>query len=163
MRCNRGFTLFESIVTVGLVSILAGVGLPVMNQAMIRNKVWSASELIGSQIRRARLLAISRNSTFRVVFDCPAATQFRVLAVTGDPLVDDDVDRCGQTLDGDSGVFAMPAAVSFGVVPSLQVNGRGMYSSIGGAVPQVISVSYGAISSRSFTVTAAGQITFDTY
>ena len=45
--------------------------------------MWTASELIGSQIRQARLKAISRNKSFRVRFDCPSAGQFRVLVVTG--------------------------------------------------------------------------------
>lgn len=162
MRCNRGFTLIELMVVLGLAGVVTAVAIPVFIESSARNGVWTASELIGAQIRQARLKAISRNSRFRVRFDCPAAGNFRVLVVTGDPLIDDAVDRCGDTQLGDSGVMTMPTSVGFGNPPVLEVNGRGIYSAIGFAIPQTITVSYGA-RSRTLTVTATGQITFSAF
>ncbi len=108
-----------------------------------RNSVWTASEQIGSQIRQARLKAITRNQNFRVAFDCPSVGQYRVLA---DPGRSGDSttapDRCNETLEFDSGVFSMPVNVSFGDVPLLQVNGRGIYSvlDVGEVLPLTITV-----------------------
>lgn len=164
MRSDSGFTLFELLVAVALIAILSAVSLPVLSEGVVRNSVWTASEMIGSQVRQARLKAISRNTPFRVDFDCPVVGQFRVLVVTGDPLVDDDADRCSTTLEYDSGIFAMPTSVSYGdALPTLEVNGRGMYSAIGGAVPVVITIGYGGRTFRSITVSATGQISFETY
>jgi len=162
VRGQRGYTLFELLVTMGLIGIVAAVGLPVMSEAIIRNRVWTGSESIGTQVRQARLLAITHNTRFRVRFNCPAADQVRILVVTGDSTIDDAADRCSQQQTYDSGIVPMPSGVTFGAVPTLEVNGRGVYSAISGSVPLTIGVSYGA-STRSLTVNSTGQITFDTY
>ena len=61
MRSMKGFTMFELLVAMALIAILSGIGIPTLMEANRRNQVWMASELIGSQIRQARLKAISRN------------------------------------------------------------------------------------------------------
>src|SRR3990172_6011244 len=162
MRSGRGFTLIELMIAMALIGILAAIGLPTLNESTTRNAVWTASEQVGSQIRQARLKAISRNTPFRIMFDCPVAGQFRVLIVDG---TIDDGDRCSQSLQHDSGVYAMPSNVSFGVVPALEVNGRRMYSIPrgGGALPLTITVQYGDTHSRDLTVSLTGQITFEVY
>lgn len=165
MRSTRGFTLFELLIVVALIGILSAVAIPTLNESTNRNAVWTASEQIGSQIRQARLKAITRNQRFRVTFDCPADGQYRVLAVQEDPLIDNAAGRCGQTYRHDSGVYTMPANVSFGdALPTLEVNGRGMYTLIGvGVLPLVITVQYRATHSRQLTVSTTGQITFATF
>jgi prepilin-type N-terminal cleavage/methylation domain-containing protein len=162
VKGQQGYTLFELLVTMGLIGIVAAIGLPVMNDAIIRNRVWTGSETIGTQIRQARLLAITHNTRFRVRFNCPAAGEVRILVVTGNATIDNSTTRCASQQTYDSGVVAMPAGVLFGTVPTLEVNGRGVYSAISGSVPLTIDVSYGS-STRSLTVNSTGQITFDTY
>ena len=144
-----------------LIGIVAAIGLPVMSSAIERNKVWTGSEAVGAQIRQARLRAISRNTRFRVRFDCPAAGQLRVLVVTGDAGVDDAADRCDQTVDLDGGVIGLPSGVTYGVVPTLEVNGRGVFSAAGG-LPLTIDVTYGPYT-RSMAVSATGQIAFGAF
>lgn len=161
MRHARGFTIVELLVVMALMGVLAAVSVPVFIESASRNRVWTGAELIGAQVRQARLKAISRNTTFRVRFDCPAVGQFRVLTVTGDAGVDDAEDRCDTYLEDDSGVLPMPQGVGFGEVPTLEVNGRGLYTSLGGAIPQEITVTYGD-HRRILTVSAAGQIAFRT-
>jgi prepilin-type N-terminal cleavage/methylation domain-containing protein len=167
MRSDRGFTLIEVMVVVALIGILAAIGLPVLTESTNRNAVWTASEQIGSQIRQARLKAITRNQPFRVTFDCPVAGQYRVLAFQDDPLIDDAVDRCSQTYEHDSGVYTMPVNVSYGAgLPILHVNGRGVYSIAGvpGPMPDtIITVQFGSTHSRDLTVSSTGQITFETF
>lgn len=159
MRSNRGFTLIELMVVMGLAGILAAIAVPVYIESTARNKVWTASETIGAQLRQARLKAISRNRTFQIRFDCPAAGQFRVLAV--DAATIDAPDRCTNTEEFDSGVFAMPAEVGFGDVDTLEVSGRGIFTS-DGVIPQTITVTYGELV-RSLTISPTGQITFSAF
>jgi prepilin-type N-terminal cleavage/methylation domain-containing protein len=162
MRSDCGFTLMELLIACGMAGILAAIAMPVVMTSSQRNGIWTGSELIGTQIRQARLQAISRNTRFRVRFNCPAAGNFRTLVVTGTPAIDDAVDRCSAYQQFDSGVMSMPANVTFGVVPTLEVNGRGIFTAPGFAIPQTITVTYGT-TSRALTVSATGQITFATF
>jgi prepilin-type N-terminal cleavage/methylation domain-containing protein len=163
VRSERGFTLVEILAALALAGVLAAVSLPVVLQSINRNKVWTGSELIGTQIRQARLLAISQNARFRVRFHCPDTGQLRVLVVTGDSTIDDATDRCSQTQTSDSGIIAMPSGVTLDdTIPVLEVNGRGVYSVLTGSIPVTVNVSYGD-STRSLTVNSTGQITFDVY
>jgi type II secretory pathway pseudopilin PulG len=158
---ERGYSLLELLVVAGLITVLTVVSVPVFLESTARNRAWTAAEMIGASVRQARLRAISRNTPFQVRFDCPVPGSFRLLIMTGDPAVDDAADRCWQTLDGDGGVMAMPERVTYGEVPTLQVNGRGIYTSLGGSIPQEINVIYGGMT-RTLTVSAAGQIGFRT-
>ena len=161
MRSASGFTLFELLVVMALITILSAIAIPTLMSGTERNDVWTASERIGSQIRQARLKAISRNMSFRVRFDCPAVGNFRVLAVTGDAAIDGAPDRCSQTVDYDSGVYTMPPNTSYDEDPPLlTVNSRGVYSSDKG-IPSTITVSHGNGTSRALTMSATGQISFE--
>lgn len=155
----------ELMMALAIAGIMAAIAVPVVMESSARNAVWTGSELIGSQIRQARLKAISRNMRFRVRFDCPSAGNLRVLVVTGDPTIDNASGRCstyqevgGVMLDG--GVVAMPQGTSFGTVTTLEVNGRGIYSA--DTIPKTITVTNGT-TSRDLTITLTGQITFETY
>ena len=162
VRSQSGFTLIEMLIAVGLVGILAAVAVPVMIESSARNSLWTGSELVGAQLRQARLKAISRNTTFQIRFNCPAAGQFRSLVMTGTPLIDDAVDRCSQTRPFDSGVQTLPLNVTSTPANTIQVTGRGIVSVVGAAVPHTLSVSYGA-NTRTLVISATGQITFSTF
>jgi prepilin-type N-terminal cleavage/methylation domain-containing protein len=163
MRSTRGFTMFELLVVMALITVIAGISIPSVLESTRRNSVWTASELIGSQIRQARLKAISHNKSFRIQFDCPDPGQFRLLEVTGDPTIDNASDRCSTQQTHDSGVMVMPSNVSYGTgLPILTVSSRGIFSSTTG-IPATITVTYGGYTSRSFTVSATGQISFADY
>src|SRR5262245_41167746 len=97
MLSSRGFTMFELLVVMALIAIISAMAIPGLTQSTARNAVWTASETIGTQIRQARLKAISRNLSFRVRFDCPVSGQFRVLAVTGNSAIDNATNRCSLT------------------------------------------------------------------
>jgi len=162
VRSSQGFTLFELLIVTALISILSAVAIPTLQESTRRNSVWTASEMIGTQVRQARLKAISRNKSFRLRFDCPAAGQFRILEVTGDSTIDNATTRCAQQQTHDSGVYVMPTNVSYGTPPVLTVNSRGVFSS-SGSIPATITVTYGTYSSRQLSVSATGQINFAVY
>jgi prepilin-type N-terminal cleavage/methylation domain-containing protein len=164
MSSHRGFTALELVVSMAVVSIMTGIAIPLVQESTARNSVWTATEMIGTQIRQARLKATSRNMSFRVRFDCPAVGQVRILVVTGDNTIDGAVDRCSQYLEHDSGVFQMPSAVTYTAnLPVLQVTSRGTYSAIGGAVPLAINVTYAGRTTRGMVVSATGQISYESY
>ena len=164
MRSSRGFTLLELLVVLAVITVMAGMAIPFIQESAIRNTVWTATEMIGVQVRQARLKAITRNMSFRIDFDCPAVRQIRVLEVTGNQAIDDAVDRCTVYRPFDSGIFQLPSNVDYDAgLPTLQVTGRGMYSAIGGGVPLTINVGYAGRTFRSMTVSATGQISFATY
>ena len=100
MQSSRGFSLLELLVMCGLIRA-SSQRFPSRTQSGSagRNSVWTASEQIGSQIRQARLKAITRNQNFRVAFDCPGVGQYRVLAVQEDPAIDDGPDRCNESYE----------------------------------------------------------------
>lgn len=162
MRSTRGFTIFELLIVMALIAIFAAMGIPTLQESTKRNAIWTASETIGTQVRQARLKAISRNKSFRVRFNCPSTGQFRVLEVTGNTTIDGATNRCSTQQTHDSGVYAMPANVSFGTPPVLTVSSRGVFSVSSGSIPATITVTNGT-SSRALTVSATGQINFGAY
>ena len=161
MGNNRGFTLVELIVTAGLIGVVAAIAIPAMNNAVDRNKVITSAELLASQIREARLSAITHNRPFRVMFNCPAAGAFRMLEFTGNPSVDDAGDRCTTHLQNDGPPVYLPDSVDFGgwVPKDLQVSARGLVTGVsGGTLPFVYEVTYGSYR-RNVSVSAQGRIT----
>ena len=164
MRNERGFSLLELVVVVGVMGLLAAVAIPGMQTAADRNKVITTADLVAAQIREARLAAITRNTSFRVMFDCPAPGAMRMVQFMGVPSVDNSPDRCEEEQPNDGPVVYIPEGVSFGAgntPATLRVNGRGEFSAEGGGggMPQ-ISVSYGSFS-RTVTVTGAGRVITD--
>ncbi len=155
--------MIELLVVMALIGILSAMGIPTLQEATRRNAVWTTSELIGSQIRQARLKAISRNKTFKVRFDCPSTGQFRILEVTGNTTIDNASNRCSTTQTYDSGVFAVPAQVTYGSPPIFTVDSRGNFTVSSGSLPATITVTYGNYSSRTMTVSTTGQVNFATY
>ena len=162
MRSERGYTLFEILIVVGLIGVISGIALPVFMSSNEMNSLWTSSERLGALMRQTRLKAITRNTTYQIRFNCPGTGQARGLIMTGNPAVDDDPNRCNTNSNGDSGIVQMNSGVLFdaGATTALQVTGRGSFTVIGGGnIPLTIDVTYGA-QDRYLTVSATGQITF---
>lgn len=160
MSPRQGFSLLELIVIMGVVGVLAAIAVPAMIAAADRNKVITGAELVAAQVREARLAAVTRNTPFRVRFDCPEPGAIRMLAVTGNAAIDNAGDRCTSPQPGDGPAVYLPAGVSLGgdTPPAIHVDGRGEVSTVGGgAMPMSIQVSYGE-SNRALTITATGRI-----
>jgi len=161
MRSERGYSLVELLITLGLIGVVSAISVPVFMESNARSALWSGSEQIGATIRSARLKAISQNTAYRVTFNCPSANELRSLVMTGDPAVDDDAGRCSQTVVGDSGIIQLPVGVAYDVADttSLEVTGRGIFTAAGGGIPLTITVTHGS-ATRTLTVSGTGQITF---
>lgn len=162
MRQNRGYSLIELLVGLGIIMVMMAAAVPYLLESGRRSNLWAGSERMGALIRQTRLKAISQNATYRVRFNCPGTNQARGLLLTGTAAVDNAANRCTTTLAGDSEVVVMPTGV--GVNPAaateLRVTPRGVFSAVGDAIPLTITMSYGA-TTRTLTVSATGQITFN--
>jgi prepilin-type N-terminal cleavage/methylation domain-containing protein len=164
MRSERGYTLFEVLIVVALIGILTAISVPVFLESNARSNLWTGAEQMGAAVRSGRLKAISSNTVYRVVFNCPAANEVRVLVLTGDADTDNPDDfgaRCGQTFEGDSGTIELPTGVAYdtGDATALEINGRGNFSAIGSGIPLTVTVTHGA-ATRTLTISMTGQITF---
>ena len=164
MRSESGYTLFEILIVVALIGIVSAISVPVFIESNARSSLWTGAEQLGSTIRSARLKAISQNTNYRIVFNCPSANEVRALIVTGDAAIDDPADlatRCGDTYEGDSGTIELPTGVAYDADAAtyLEVTGRGIFSAAGGAIPLTITVTHGA-ATRTLTVSGTGQVTF---
>jgi prepilin-type N-terminal cleavage/methylation domain-containing protein len=69
-----GFSLIEVTVVVGLVGLLAMVGLPSMQQWLDRYTARTAAEQLASLIQLQRMRAVSQNTDFSIDFDADAGT-----------------------------------------------------------------------------------------
>jgi prepilin-type N-terminal cleavage/methylation domain-containing protein len=162
MHNERGFTLLEAVVVVGVIGLLTAVALPGMQEAMNRNRVITGSELVAAQLREARLAAITRNAPFRLRFNCPEAGAIRMLAVTGSSAIDSATDRCTLNQPNDGPVVYLPQSVRVTVgggdtPPTLEISGRGQISAAGGTMPLNLAVRYGTFS-RVISITATGRV-----
>jgi prepilin-type N-terminal cleavage/methylation domain-containing protein len=158
MRSDRGYTLIEMLIALGLIAVVSGIAIPVFMSSNAMNALWTNSERIGAIIRQTRLKAITQNATYELRFDCPSENQLRALIVDADI---GEASRCEMDKTGDSEIIEMNPGVAFdpGDVTALSVTGRGVFTSVGGAIPMTISVTYGE-AARYLTVSATGQITF---
>ena len=161
MLQERGYSLIEMVVVVGLIGVLSAVAVPTFLESSRRNNIWTGSERVGSLVRQTRLKAISQSATYIVRFDCPGTNQLRALIVTGDPGIDNNANRCNMTQAGDSELVELPTGVTMDAedATELQVTPRGVFTALGDSIPLTITVSYGA-STRTVTVSATGQITY---
>jgi Tfp pilus assembly protein FimT len=155
---ERGTTYLELLFILGIVGIVSGMAIPALSNALDRNKVYSATQLVSAAIRNARLAAISRNTTYRIRFQCPSSGGVRVLVVTGDPTIDNATNRCSTMVAEDGPVMLLPEGVSYGTVPTLEVNGRGQMSVPSASMPLTISVTYENFN-QTLSISTTGRVT----
>ena len=66
MRRQTGFGLIESMVVLAIIIILAGVGVPAMQDLVINQRIKSTTSDLYTSLLRARSEAIKRNTDVRV-------------------------------------------------------------------------------------------------
>ncbi len=165
MRSERGYTLFELMIVVGLIGVVTAISIPVFSSSNQLTDVWTSAERVGALIRQTRLKAISQNTTYVIRFSCPASGQLRALRITGDAAIDDfsvNPDRCTEVQTGDSEVVVMATGVNYATDAAigLQITGRGVFSALGDSIPLIVSVTSSGSARRYLSVSASGQISF---
>lgn len=77
---TAGFTFVELIVVIGLISILAGIGFPMISQWIPNYKLKGATQILYADLQKARLHAVKTNRdvtfNFTVVADCTGPTGY---------------------------------------------------------------------------------------
>jgi prepilin-type N-terminal cleavage/methylation domain-containing protein len=173
---HSGFTLIELLIVVAVGLLVAGTAIPAVVEATRQASLNTSVQSVAAAIRGARYAAVAKNKTLRVRFNCPAANQFRVVEVTGNPAIDDAANRCSETaypypdpnpnvapnIDGQ--MVRLGANSQFGAAQDIQIDTSGRVTKLTGcptcvssAAPATIALVNG-YDTRTITVNASGQV-----
>jgi prepilin-type N-terminal cleavage/methylation domain-containing protein len=83
---NKGYTLIELMVVVGIVSLLLGLGINGLDYLVQLNKLNTAAALLSSELKntqsRAFYEAVYYKIEFYATFDCPTLNKYRIYKQT---------------------------------------------------------------------------------
>src|SRR5688572_32727321 len=84
-----------------LVGIVSVIGLPLLGQVSGTIELGEAARKVERELQSARMTAVSADQPGRVMFNCPAAGQYRMVELIGTPAVpnaaDGAVGRCSTS------------------------------------------------------------------
>ncbi len=105
---ERGFTLLEMLMVTTVIGIVAGIGMPLLNDISDSMKLGQAAREVERELQTARMAAVSANQPMRVRFTCNATGEYRMVELIGTPSVpvaaDSAANRCSTAL------YPFPAA-----------------------------------------------------
>ena len=138
---NRGFTLFELMMLVSIISIVTTMAVPQLRQSMAGYRLLSSANLVATELNSGRAMAISRASVHQVTLDSVNNT----IQIT-DLNDANNAPRIEKFLDSGITFTSVPT-------PAILFYGRGL------ARGETIEIQneYGA--SKFITVTASGKVT----
>lgn len=147
MKTNRGFTLVEIMVTIGIIAILATIAVPNIVGWKTRQRFAAAVSEVHEAIKVARSAAIKDNATVVIQFQLPRG--FRVFY---------DTDGDGNQDAGEATILSGSFGNDTSLATSfpghqLSFNGRGMTSAVGAGIT-LTNTAYG---SRVVQVTVTGS------
>ena len=98
---ESGFTLIEILMVTALVGIVSVIGMPLLGQISGTIELGEAARQVERELQSARMTAVSANQPVRVMFNCPATGQYRMVELIGTPAVpnaaDGAVGRCSTS------------------------------------------------------------------
>ena len=98
---ESGFTLIELLMVTALVAIASVIGMPLLGQISGTIELGEAARQVERELQSARMTAVSANHPVRVMFNCPAAGQYRMVELIGTPAVPNAADgvigRCATS------------------------------------------------------------------
>ena len=97
---QSGFSLVELLMVTALVSIVSVIGMPLLGQISGTIELGEAARQVERELQSARMAAVSANHPVRVMFNCPATGEYRIVELIGTPAVpaaaDGVVGRCSD-------------------------------------------------------------------
>ena len=101
LRDDRGVSLIDTLIVVGLIMVLAGIAAPPMLNMVDQYRLGMATRDVERELQFARLKAVATNNAMRVRFDCPTTGKLRVVELIGTPAAPDpnDADTYTQRCD----------------------------------------------------------------
>jgi type II secretory pathway pseudopilin PulG len=178
-KTEAGFTLIDIVATTGLIALAVGVAAPTISTGLRMYTLNSAAQSVTATVRNARFQAVTQNRTLRVMFNCPAANQMRVVEVVGNPAIDTAANRCDTTAypypdpdpavlpNADGPVLTMSTA-QLGGQFDLQVSPLGRITPLVGcpacvtSAPPATVVVADSHQEKRIVVAASGQVTLST-
>ena len=94
---ESGFSLMDLMMTVAVMSIMFGISVPIMRDAVDGMRLGMALRDVEREMQTARLKSVSANRPLRVRFNCPAVGQIRIVEITGVAATDSAANRCDET------------------------------------------------------------------
>ena len=73
---EKGVTLVELLITIAIISILAGIGIPEYGRFIAKSRVRSAASDLLQNMRLARTMAIKENRTYLITFNDAGANTY---------------------------------------------------------------------------------------
>ena len=154
LRARAGFTLVELLMVVAVFAIMAALAMPQLGRAVEAYRLGIATREMERELQTARVKAVTSNRPVRVLFNCPAAGQFRRVEMLGEPGLpdarDDELTRCNTTTfpypepdedpltrpNHDGPLHWLPDGVTMGGVGGIEVrpDGTARSDSVGGTV-----------------------------
>ena len=99
---DRGFSLVDMLVVIGIIAIVSAIALPGMLGAMERVRLGQSAREVERELQAAKARAVVKGRAMRVRFDCPVVGQYRIVELLGTPTVpvaaDAAANRCDETL-----------------------------------------------------------------
>lgn len=147
MKTNRGFTLVEIMVTIGIIAILAAFAVPNIVGWRTKQRFLAAAGEVHEAIKVARSAAIKNNAEVVIQFQLPRG--FRAFF---------DNDGDGNQDAGEATILSGTFESDISLVTSfpghrLSFNGRGMTNAVGSG----ITLTNAAYGSRVVQVTVTGN------
>jgi Tfp pilus assembly protein FimT len=97
-----GFSLVDMLVTVTLVSIVAGMAVASLRNMTETMRLGQGAREVERELQTARLKAVTSNRPIRVRFNCPTAGSYRMVEVIGSSTIPAEADgatnRCQETV-----------------------------------------------------------------
>jgi prepilin-type N-terminal cleavage/methylation domain-containing protein len=106
-RPESGFSLLELLVVVGIVAVMAAVGLPAIGRYFRNYQIRNAAREVASEIQTARTKAIMKNVNWGVLFVTLSPTTYRVI------VEDDPASPAMRTLNLMDPIRTLPGDVMF--------------------------------------------------
>ena len=82
---DSGFSLIELLMVTALVGIVSVIGLPLLGRISGTIELGEAARQVERELQSARMTAVSANQPMRVMFNCPATNEYRMVELIGTP------------------------------------------------------------------------------